>query len=346
MIDKKFFVALIVVASVFITLAVQAEIKTYTGVGEDYANQYEKQEDAKFRALKCAIEDAKKQAGVGLKSYSRSINSELVDDEISTITSNSYKIVGDVKYERLPPTKLPGSRGLIVIGWKVTVDVDVDDAEVKNWFKRDAEEKKALINRNRAAEEAFNEDIQTADDLKKRAAGTLTEIEEFDLKHEVEAANNDFQVNQKIEEGNRLNYENKPAEATKKYKEAWDAKFFDGVGEYRASVDEDLEIAKQRSFDEAKQAATENVLNFSVLPNAKMYVKSFSKSVGIDFDEEMERATMQVLMESEKTVEVVDVKRQIIPVDDSHLLIRTYVRVKIILTINTKGIDEWVAQRR
>lgn len=261
MIDKKFFVALIVVAGVFIALAVQAEIKTYTGVGEDYANQYETQEDAKFRALKCAIEDAKKQAGVGLKSYSRSINSELVDDEISTITSNSYKIVGDVKYERLPPTKLPGSRGLIVIGWKVTVDVDVDDAEVKNWFKRDAEEKKALINRNRAAEEAFNEDIKKADELKRRAANVSTEVEKFDLKHEVEAANNDLQVNQKIEEGNRLNYEEKPDKAIEKYGEALETKFVDGVGEvqYALSDFESIETAKQKARQRAEKDARQKV---------------------------------------------------------------------------------------
>lgn len=259
MIDKKFFVALIVVASVFITLAVQAEIKTYTGVGEDYANQYETQEDAKFRALKCAIEDAKKQAGVGLKSYSRSINSELVEDEISTITSNSYKIVGDVKYERLPPTKLPGSRGLIVIGWRATVDVDVDDAEVKDWFKRDADEKKALINRNRAAEEAFNEDIKKANELKRRAANVSTEVDEFDLKHEVEAANNDLQVNQKIEEGNRLNYEEKPDEALEKYGEALEIKFVDAVGEYYVNLYDDIESAKKKAREEALKNAREKV---------------------------------------------------------------------------------------
>lgn len=192
---KKFFAALLVVGGLLLTFATQAEIKTYTGVGEDYPNQFEKPEDAKARALRSAIDDAKKQAGVGLKTYSRSINNELTEDEVSTITSNSYKIVGAVKYESSPKQL---SEKTFTVLWRVTVDVDVDDAEVKNWFKRTADEKKALINRNRAAEEAFNADIQTAEDLNKRAAKPLTEIEEFDLRHEVEASNNDFQVNQKI----------------------------------------------------------------------------------------------------------------------------------------------------
>ena len=157
MIRKKFFAALIAVGMMICAIVEQAEIKNYTGVGEDYV-QFETQEDAKLRAKRIAIEDAKKHAGIGIKTYSRTVNSELVDDEISTITSNSYKIVGDVKYEQI----------------------------------------QALI--NRATEEAFNENIKSADDLKRRAAGNLTEIEEFDLRHEVEASNNDFQVNQKIED--------------------------------------------------------------------------------------------------------------------------------------------------
>lgn len=346
MIGKKILAALLVVGGLLLTFVAQAEIKTYTGVGEDYANQFETQEDAKLRAKRIAIEDAKKHAGVGLKTYSRSVNSELVDDEISTITSNSYKIVGDVKYEKILK---PLTDRITVIVWRATVDVDVDDSEVKAWARRTDDEKKVLINRNRAAEEAFNTDIQTAEDLNKRAAGTLTEIEEFDLRHEVEASNNDFQVNQKIEDGNRLNYEDKPDAAAKKYKEALDNKFFDGVGEYMASIDEDLEVAKQRSLDEAKQVATKNVLDVFI-NKQKVSLKIYSKSLGLELSDEdyslIDSSIEETMREAEKSIEVIDVKRQIIPVDDSHLLIRTYVRVKVTVTINTNEIDKWIAQRR
>ena len=250
---KRFFTALIVVGMMICAFVAQAEIKTYTGVGEDYANQFETQEDAKARAKRIAIEDAKKHAGVGIKTYSRSIDSELVDDEVSTITSNSYKIVGDVKYEKILK---PLTDRITVIVWRATVDVDVDDSEVKAWSRRTADEKKALINRNRAAEEAFNENIKSADDLKRRATGNLTEIEEFDLKHEVEASNNDFQVNQKIEDGNRLNYEEKPAEALEKYGEALEIKFFDGKGIYVMSAGDSIEFAKEQAKADALRHAT------------------------------------------------------------------------------------------
>ena len=276
MIRKRFFAAFIVVGMMICAFVAQAEIKTYTGVGEDYANQFETQEDAKLRAKRIAIEDAKKHAGVGLKTYSRTVNSELVDDEISTITSNSYKIVGDVKYEQILK---PLTDRITVIVWRATVDVDVDDSEVKAWARRTADEKKALINRNRAAEEAFNENIQTADDLKRRAAGNLTEIEEFDLKHEVEASNNDFQVNQKIEDGNRLNYEEKPAEATKKYDEALETKilYITETGQFIMYESDDERIAKLRATERAGRKS---------IKEATVWMKNYYQRIGVDLTDD------------------------------------------------------------
>ncbi|MBQ3443679.1 MAG: hypothetical protein IJG33_10590 [Selenomonadaceae bacterium] len=309
---KKFFAALLVVGGLLLTFAAQAEIKTYTGVGEDYPNQFETPEDAKARALRSAIDDAKKQVGVGLKTYSRSINNELTEDEVSTITSNSYKIVGAVKYESSP--KQLSEKSFTVL-WRATVDVDVDDAEVKNWFKRTADEKKALINRNRAAEEAFNADIKTAEDLNKRAAKPLTEIEEFDLRHEVEASNNDFQVNQKIEDGNRLNYEDKPAEALEQYGEALEIKFVDGVGEYRMLKDvENLEISKARSKGNAEQVAVKAGVH---------YLKNYSQRINLELTDD------EIFTIANGTYEIVDTQQQIISSeDDLHLIIRTNARLK------------------
>lgn len=319
MINKKFFVTLLVVVSLLVMLAAQAKIKTYTGVGEDYPNQFETPEDAKARALRSAIEDAKKQAGVGLKIYSRSIDNELVDDEVSTITSNSYKVVGEVEYKRLPPIKLPGSRGLIVVGWQATVDVDVDDAEVTaDWIKRPAAEKEALIKRNRAAEESFNADIRRADELSKRAANVSTEQEEFDLKHEVEALNNDFQVNGKIEEGNRLNYENKPDEALEQYGEALKIKFVDAVGEFRMlKAIDNLEISKMRSRHEAERNAVKE---------AVIYLKDYARKINVELtDDELFTIANNIYV-------IVDEEQQIVPTeDDSVLLIRTNARYKFLV---------------
>ena len=315
MIRKRFFVALIAVGMMICTFVAQAEIKTYTGVGEDYANQFETQEDAKLRAKRIAIEDAKKHAGVGIKTYSRSINSELVDDEISTITSNSYKIVGDVKYEKILK---PLTDRITVIVWRATVDVDVDDSEVKAWARRTADEKKALINRNRAAEEAFNAAIQTAEDLNKRAAEPLTEIEEFDLRHEVEALNNDFQVNQKIEDGNRLNYEDKPAEAIEKYGEALETKFVDGVGEYTTDFVESIETAKNHARERAEKNAREKV-GVSITTNSNGEVETTMIPLG----------------------DVIEVSYKLIP-QKYIVLVRANVKIRY----NKYDVDKWVAEQK
>ena len=321
MIRKRFFAALIAVGMMICAFVAQAEIKTYTGVGEDYANQFETQEDAKLRAKRIAIEDAKKHAGVGLKTYSRTVNSELVDDEISTITSNSYKIVGDVKYEQILK---PLTDRITVIVWRATVDVDVDDSEVKVWARRTADEKKALINRNRAAEEAFNENIKSADDLNRRAAGNLTEIEEFDLKHEVEASNNDFQVNQKIEDGNRLNYEEKPAEALEKYGEALETKFFNGVGDGRYYID----MYSKDSMEIAKQKAREQALN-NVRQKFGVYIRKNSNG-----EIETDMIPLSEVTEDSYKIEILNNGR----------LIAVHANVKV--KFDRDAIDKWIAERK
>ena len=73
----------------------QAKVATYEGVGEDYPSQYENPNIAKMRAKQKAIQNARDKAGVALRSYSRSQNSELTDDDISAITSNSYEIIDE-----------------------------------------------------------------------------------------------------------------------------------------------------------------------------------------------------------------------------------------------------------
>ena len=65
---------------------VHAKFKMYSATAEDYSSEIENQEIAKLRAKDKAIKKAVEQAGIYLKSYSRTLNSVLTDDEIYTIT--------------------------------------------------------------------------------------------------------------------------------------------------------------------------------------------------------------------------------------------------------------------
>ena len=134
--------AAFVVLGVLFAAVVGATVKLYTATAEDYPSEVESMDISKQRALGKAVKKAKKEAGVYLQTYSRSVNSELTDDEIIAITSNSYKIVGEPKYTR---EIVKHSDETSIIVWKVNVEVEVDDSEIQSWLKRDDKEKLIII---------------------------------------------------------------------------------------------------------------------------------------------------------------------------------------------------------
>ena len=196
---------------------VHAEVKLYTAMGVDYGNELESQEIVKLRARDKAIKNAVKQAGVYLKTYSRSVNSELTDDEITAITSNAYELVGEPKYNRVIKQV---SDQITLIVWEVTVDVNVDDGEITKWYKRNFEERSNLISQTRETNEAAAENDKKVEDLRKRANNITDEAGRAQLKKEFEQADNDFLYNQKIEEGNRFYYDSYYEKALNSFSEA------------------------------------------------------------------------------------------------------------------------------
>ena len=191
-----------------------AKVQTYTGVGEDYANEFESQEVAKQRARRNAIKNATEQAGVYLQTYSKSINANLSVDEISAITSGSYELVGDVHYGSIIKQE---TDNITIVIWKATVQVNVDDTEVRNWLSRDAQNRVTIVNQNKAAQQAATENDQQVENLNKRAQSATTDAERAAVKAEYEQADNEFIMVQYFEEGNRLYYQQDYAGAINKY---------------------------------------------------------------------------------------------------------------------------------
>lgn len=56
-------------------------------------SDFENHDIAKQRAQQRAEHDAQKKAGVALKTFSWSINSELTDEEVSAVTNNIFGII-------------------------------------------------------------------------------------------------------------------------------------------------------------------------------------------------------------------------------------------------------------
>ena len=183
-----------------------AEVKMYTAMGADYGNELESQDIVKLRARDKAIKNAVKQAGVYLKTYSRSVNSELTDDEVLAITSNSYELVGEVQYNRV--TKQVTDQ-IILIVWEATVNVNVDDSEISKWFKRDDRDRSTLISQTRESQVAAEENDRKVEDLRKRAANVSDDAGRAQLQAEFKTADNEFLSNQKVESGTRLAYNQK-----------------------------------------------------------------------------------------------------------------------------------------
>ena len=194
----------------------QAKVQTYTGVGECIMSEFETQSIVQQRAASRAIRQATEQAGVYLQTYSRSINGNLSNEEISAIASNSYQVVGEVKYERIIQQVTDESTAIV---WKATVKVNVDDAEVRSWLNRDAQNQANIVNQNNTAQQAAAENDRQVEDLRKRARNATTDEERARIRTEYEQADNEFLANQKFEEGNQLYYQQNYNGAIAKYNE-------------------------------------------------------------------------------------------------------------------------------
>ena len=194
-----------------------AKVTTYTGVGEDYANEYESQEIAKQRARSKAIRQATEQAGVYLQTYSKSINGRITNDEINAITSNSYKIDGEPVYERIVQQVTNVST---VIIWKATVQVNVDDAEIQDWLKLNSMDRSTIVNQNNILQESIAANDKQVENLRQRAMNASTDEERAQIRAEYQQVDSEFLANQLLEEGNRLAYQGDYNGAVAKYNEA------------------------------------------------------------------------------------------------------------------------------
>lgn len=199
---RNIFTAFVVLGVLFAAVA-GATVKLYTVSAEDYPSEVESMDISKQRALEKAVKKAKKEAGVYLKTYSRSVNSELTDDEIFAITSNSYKIVGEPKYTR---EIVKHSDETSIIVWKVNVDVQVDDSEIQSWLKRDDNEKLQIINQTRDAQKKSDENELKIENLREQYRHATSQAEKDSIHKQMSNADREFLANQKLDEGLKLYY--------------------------------------------------------------------------------------------------------------------------------------------
>ena len=118
----KVLAAAIAAGSLFLPSPTSAEVRNYDGVGEYIMSDFETPDVAKQRAKLYAERNAQEKAGVFVKSFSRTKNFELVDDEIITMTSGILKVLS-VDYKVVPMEEYGG------IMYRATILASIDTAE-------------------------------------------------------------------------------------------------------------------------------------------------------------------------------------------------------------------------
>ncbi|MBR4642010.1 MAG: tetratricopeptide repeat protein [Selenomonadaceae bacterium] len=201
---KKILAATLIIGSMFFSSIGNAEIKTYTATSEEVADKFEAQEVVKLRARDKAIKIALTEAGNYLKS-----NSELTDDEISAITSNSFELVGLPQYNRTDKSST----------WSATVEIKIDDAEIKNWLNRDERDKHSLINQTKDTQKLFAANDLRLEEFRTRAKNSSKQ-ERNQLKAAFGYVDKEFLSNQKVADGNKFYYKGRFDDAIKLYTEA------------------------------------------------------------------------------------------------------------------------------
>ena len=197
---KKFLKAILatIAASNLIFSSANAEIRNYDGVGEYIMSDFETPDVAKQRAKLYAERNAQEKAGVYIKSYSKSENFELVDDEIITMTSGILKVI-NVDYKILPMEEYGG------IMYRATILASIDTDKVDEWINKGVSERESLVEKNIELQKQLAEQEELIKRLKAEAENKKSPESREKLQQEFSAADKIFMSNIKLEEGDRLN---------------------------------------------------------------------------------------------------------------------------------------------
>ena len=209
-----------------ITSVAHAEIKTYVGVGKamfDFGENDESIVDTvKTYAKNRAMKNAQEQAGVYLQTYSRSINGNLTNEEISAITNNIIEVL-DVQYKKLSYEAYNASRqsyGEIGVMYEATVTVRIDTDGVKKYLNLNEQGRYNIVNQNNILQQSINDNNNEFENLRKRSETVANDSGRAAITSELNVVSRTALYNQKIEEANKLFYQNNYNAAIDKCNEA------------------------------------------------------------------------------------------------------------------------------
>ena len=205
--------------SLHVVSITHAEIQTYVGTGVcrfDFGeNDPDMIKKVQAVAQSRAIQAAKEQAGIYIRSYTKTMNSIITEDSISTMTNVIVDTV-DTKYNKIP-AEMDGDIG---IRYEATVTVKIDTDGISNYLKLDSKNRITLETQNKELQKAVVDSNKEIETLEKNSTTTKTTEEKNKVKAEMDKAYNELLVNQKLDEGNKFYYQKDYHNAISKYNEA------------------------------------------------------------------------------------------------------------------------------
>ena len=213
---RRALTAFLIVIFALSAAIVGAAVKMFDGYGECEMGEFAPLPKAKDRALQRAKEDAQKQAGVYLKTESRAVASQLLDDAISAVTNNIIEI-SDVQYETITQKITERTTAVVVVA---KLKASIAPAGIYDFIKRDEKEKVTIIQQNDSLQEAIQKNDKEFEDLKEQYKRATSQAEKDRIIKQMGQVDRDFLANQKFEEGNKLYYAKDYYGAIKLYREA------------------------------------------------------------------------------------------------------------------------------
>ncbi|MBO4779952.1 MAG: hypothetical protein J5497_04875, partial [Selenomonadaceae bacterium] len=208
---------LLIIAGLLTAAIVGAAVQIFDGKGEWHTSDAETQSIAMARAAQRAQIDAQKKAGIYLQTFSRSVNAQLTDDEISAVTNNIIEIVGEVQYDK---KIIPLSDTQTTILYTATLKAKIDPEGIYDYIKRDDKDKVTIVQQNNDLQDAIQKNEELAKSLTEQYNRATSQAEKDRIRQQMKQADRDFLANQKNDEGVKLYYAKDYYGAIKLYREA------------------------------------------------------------------------------------------------------------------------------
>lgn len=188
------------IAALTVIFALNASIACAdTGEGTYVMSEGENLGVAKKRAKADAMRNACEQAGVYVRSYTRTKNLMLKEDIIETIASNIIKLLAEPHF--YPLEEVANLEGILI---RVTVKAQIDDSDINRWLNKDDNEKTTLVEQMEALRKANEEQARQIAELKRQLTQSTTKEETERITQEFANEDKIFLANQKVDEGWKL----------------------------------------------------------------------------------------------------------------------------------------------